>query len=349
MKPKPTNSQDVALAAGVSRATVSYVLNGRTDQSIPEETRRRVERAARDLAYRPNRLARSLQRGKTQTLGVMMPSLCQSFHAAIMQGVREVCFEQDYRILMAQPEHEAADGDHVIRLMLEHQVDGLLCVAAEAPENREQMRHVLFAGLEQALAAHLSCVVVDDRSRADRVDCVATDDVQGARGAVEHLLGLGHRRIGHLSGGEAFTTARDRCLGYRQALASARVPVEEALISGVSFQEEDAADAMASLLSLSEPPTAVFAANDYLAAVGQQVAHSLGLLVPDDLALVGYGDIEMARFLGLTTVQQHPRRIGRAAAERLLERLRHPETAPQALIQPTDLVIRASCGKTFVV
>ena len=345
MKPKPTNSQDVARAAGVSRATVSYVLNGRMDQSIPEETRRRVERAARDLAYRPNRLARSLQRGRTHTLGVMMPSLCQSFHASVMQGVREVCFEQDYRILLAQPEHEAADGDHVIRLMMEHQVDGLLCVAAESPGNRDRMSRVLFAGLEQALAADLPCVVVDDRSRADRVDCVVTDDTQGARRAVEHLLGLGHRRIGHLSGGEALTTARDRCRGYRQALQAADLTVDEALICGVSFQEEEAVGAMTALLSRPHPPTAVFAANDYLAAVGHRVARSRSLRVPDDLALVGYGDVEMARFLGLTTIQQHPQQIGRTAAERLLERLRHPETVPQALIQPTELVIRASCGK----
>ena len=341
---KSASSEDVARAAGVSRATVSYVLNGRTDQSIPEETRSRVRLAAQALSYRPNRLARSLQRGQTHTLGVMMPSLGQSFHAAIMQGVREVCFEQDYRILLAQPEHEAADGNHVVGLLLEHQVDGLLCVASESPRDTDRMRRVLFTGLEQALAAGLPCVVVDDRSLADKVDCVFTDDTQGARRAVACLLERGHRRIGHLSGGSALTTARDRAQGYRDALEAAGLPVDETLIAGNSYREEEAADAMTFLLDRSDPPTAVFAANDYLAASGRQTARRRALRVPEDLALVGYGDVEAARFLDLTTIRQHPQQIGRVATERLLTRLKQPELAPAALIQPTDLIVRASSG-----
>lgn len=344
MQKKSASSEDVARAAGVSRATVSYVLNGRTDQSIPEATRSRVVRAAQALSYRPNRLARSLQRGKTHTLGVMMPSLAQSFHAGIMQGIREVCFEQDYRILLAQPEHEAADGNHVVSLLLEHQVDGLLCVASESPRDTDRMRRVLFTGLDQALSAGLACVVVDDRSLAEKVDCVVTDDVQGARRAVECLLERGHRRIGHLSGGQAFTTARDRAQGYRDALEATGITIDESLIAGGSYQEEEASDAMAVLLDRSDPPTAVFAANDYLAACGWQAARKRGLCVPEDLALVGFGDVEAARFLGLTTIRQHPQQIGRVAAERLLTRLKQPDLAPEAVIQPTNLILRASSG-----
>lgn len=344
MQKKSASSEDVARAAGVSRATVSYVLNGRMDQSIPEVTRRRVLGAAQALAYRPNRLARSLQRGKTHTLGVMMPSLDQSFHAGIMQGIREVCFEQDYRILLAQPEHEAADGNHVVSLLLEHQVDGLLCVASESPRDTDRMRRVLFTGLEQALSAGLSCVVVDDQSLADKVDCVVTDDVQGARRAVECLLGRGHRRIGHLSGGQASTTARDRAQGYQNALESAGIPIDQSLIAGTSYQEEEAEGAMSVLLDQSDPPTAIFAANDYLAACGWRTARQRGLRIPEDLALIGYGDVEVARFLSLTTVRQNPQQIGRVATGRLLMRLKQPNLSPAALIQPTDLILRASSG-----
>lgn len=344
MKQKQASSEDVARAAGVSRATVSYVLNKRMDQSIPEETRLRVLQAAQTLSYRPNRLARSLQRGKTHTLGVMMPSLDLSFHAGIMQGIREVCFESDYRILLAQPEHEAADGSHVVNLLMEHQVDGLLCVAAESQRHLGRMKHVLFAGLEQALAAGLSCVVVDDRSLVDKVDCVFTDDTQGARRAVECLVERGHRRIGHLSGGSLLTTARDRAQGYREALNAAGLSVEESLIAGTSYQEEDTPAAMTLLLEQAEPPTAIFAANDYLAACGWQAARRRGLRIPQDLAIVGYGDVELARFLGLTTIQQHPQQIGRVAAQRLLLRLKQPDLPPESLIQPTDLIQRTSSG-----
>ena len=345
MKQKPASSEDVARAAGVSRATVSYVLNKRTDQSIPEETRRRVVHAAETLSYRPNRLARGLQRGKTHTLGVMMPSLSMSFHAGIMQGIREVCFEQDYRILLAQPEHEAADGGQVVNLLLEHQVDGLLCVATESPSDTDLRRRVLFTGLEQALDAGLSCVVVDDRSLTGKVDCVFTDDIQGARLVVECLLERGHRRIGHLSGGSVLTTARDRAQGYRDALGAAGISIDESLIAGTSYREEESSDAIALLLDRHDPPTAVFAANDYLAACGWQAARQRGLRIPEDLALVGFGDVEVARFLALTTIRQHPRQIGRVATERLLQRLQQPDLPPEALIQPTELIVRASSGE----
>jgi LacI family transcriptional regulator len=339
---KSASSEDVARAAGVSRATVSYVLNKRMDQSIPEETRHRVIRAAEALSYRPNRLARGLQRGKTHTLGVMMPSLSQSFHAGIMQGIREVCFEQDYRILLAQPEHEAADGTHIVNLLLEHQVDGLLCVAAESPLDQDQMRRVLFTGLEQALATGLACVVVDDRSLTGKVDCIVTDDTQGARRAVEYLLERGHRRIGHLSGGQALTTARDRTQGYREALEAAGIEPDPLLTAGTSYHEDEAVAATSTILDGIDPPTAIFAANDYLAAWAWRTAQARGLRVPEDLALVGYGDVELARFLGLTTMQQHPREIGRVATERLLARLKQPDMPPESLIQPTDLVRRTS-------
>ena len=343
-QPKKASSEDVARAAGVSRATVSYVLNGRTDQSIPEETRRRVLRAVQELSYRPNHLARSLQRGRTHTLGVIMPSLSRSFHARIMQGIREVCFAQDYRILLAEPGHESTSGEQIVGLLLEHQVDGLICVASESETGPEQTRRVLFGGLELALTAHLPCVVVDDRSLSATADCVITDDAHGAVLAVSHLIARGHRRVGHLSGGRALTTAGDRCAGYREALERVGLPVDEALIVGASYSEEDAVEAMTSLLGLPERPTAVFAASDYLAAVAWRTAHAHGLRVPDDLALAGYGDLEVAPALGLTTIRQRPEQIGRAAVERLLLRMRQPELDPEILVQPTELVVRPSSG-----
>jgi LacI family transcriptional regulator len=161
---------------------------------------------------------------------------------------------------------------------------------------------------------------------------------------MEHLLSLGHRRIGHLSAGTRATSARERGAGYRAALAEAGIPVDEFLIAGDSFQPEEAAAAMAALLELREPPTAIFAANDLMAAAALEVATQRGLRVPDDVALVGYGDVLMARYLRLTTVHQPARKMGLRAAERLFARLEDPELPPEGIVLPTRLVVRATCG-----
>lgn len=341
MSKKP-GALDVARRAGVSLTTVSFVMNSRMDKSIPASTRERVLNAARELGYRPNALVRGLVRGKTQTIGVLVPRLDSSFHATIVQGIQEVCNAQDYRILLADSQHDPDLEARQIYLLLEHRVDGLLSVAVAeggiAPQTARWLKTVKTEGLP--------FVVVDDRTLASEVDCVVTDDFAGAKLAVGHLLRLGHRRIAHLSAGSGMTSARDRHAGYRAALESAGIAYDDSLVAGDSYfmKPEDLQKPIRTLLELPEAPTALFAANDDLAAEAYQFVRRQGGSIPTDLALVGYGNTEVGRFLGLTTVHQEPLQMGRQAAERLFARLIDFSLAVEESVLPTRLILRESCG-----
>ena len=335
MKPRPS-SYDIARRAGVSQTTVSFVLNHRMDKPISTATRERVLRAAHELGYRHNSLARSLIRGTTQTVGLIVPRLDSLFCARIAQGVQDACEEQDYRVLMAHTRHRAEVEARQVNFLLEHRVDGLICVNDEWTVQR------MTEWLDDVIAQGVPCVLVDDATFGDRVDCVVSDDQNGGRVATEHLLAMGHRRIAHLRAGTDVRSARDRASGYAAALAEAGLPPDAYLVAGSSFEIEDWRPAIRSLLSGANPPTAIFAANDYVAATVCRMAREFGLLVPDDIAVVGYGDLEVARFLDLSTVNQDPVRLGRVAVERLLKRLADPTLPPETITLPTHLVARGS-------
>lgn len=337
---KRATGRDVAERAGVSLTTVSLVLNRRRNVAIPEETRQRVLAAARELGYRPNSLVRGLVRGRTQTIGVIVPRLDSSFHAAVVQGIQTVCAEHGYRILLAHSEHRFAEESNEVELLLQHRADGLISVALPDDVPLARLRE-----WASGLAADgVAIVVVDDHSVSDIVDCVVTDDMLGAALMVNHLLELGHRTIAHLSAGEGMSSARDRCAGYRNALERAGIPFHPRLVAGDSYFMTPAQirAAFADLMSHEPRPTALFAANDDIAAECMAACRDAGLRVPHDLAIAGYGDTAAGHYLDITTVQQDPVTMGRRAAERLLERLEKPELPPSRIVLPVEPVFRRS-------
>lgn len=329
---------DVARRAGFSRTTVSYVLNGRSDVTIPEPTRARILLAAEELGYRRNGIARSLVRNRTQTLGVVVPSLQSSFHAEIVNGIQEVCSRNEFRMLLAYSLDDPRGELEQVRLLLENRIEGLINVGSWRTQDCSGEI------LGEVLAEGVPCIVVDDCPAGGLVDCVISDDRNGTAAAMRHLLERGHRRIGHLSGGTRAVPARLREEGYREALAAAGILFDPALVIGWSFSSPDAAQWMEQLLRLPEPPQAVFAANDRLAAEAVVAIRENGLRVPNDVAVVGYGEQPEARYLGLTTVDQAPREMGVRAAERLFARIAEPELPPETIVIPTRLVVRQSCG-----
>lgn len=327
---------DVARRAGFSRTTVSYVLNGRADVTIPEPTRDRIMRAAEELGYRRNGIARSLVSNRTQTLGVVVPSLQSSFHAEIVNGIQDVCSRHQYRMLLAYSLDDPESETEQVRLLLENRVEGLISVGS-------WLIHDTAGDLVgEVLAEDVPCVIVDDCLPDQPVDCVISDDWRGTSAAMAHLLAAGHRRIGHLSGGSDALPARTREEGYRLALREAEIPVDPDLILGGSFNSPEAVNWMDCLLQLPEPPTAVFAANDRLAAEAVLAIRQRGLRVPEDVTVVGYGELPLARYLELTTVDQQPRRMGEMAAERLFARIADPGLEPERIVIPTHLVVRGS-------
>lgn len=338
MAKRTTSSIDVAREAGVSHATVSYVLNKRPDKSISEATRQRVLQAAQDLHYRSNRLSHGVLRGKTGLIGVIAPTLTHCYYSGIVQGILEESTLHDLQPLLVVVYDDIDVEARQIQRFLEYRVDGIVCIAFNRSYSR--MEH----WLEETLDKQIPCVMVDDRSHVDLVDCVVSDDVTGARQAVTHLLQQGHRRIGHLGGG-GLTTGDDRRTGYIEALQAAGLPISEELILGSSYDAMTAAAGLATLLALPDPPTSVFAANDAMAEAVLQQVQKQGMRVPEDLALVGYGDLDMAGALGLSTVSQHPQEMGRLAAERLWGRMGEPTLPPQLTVTPTELIIRHTSRK----
>jgi LacI family transcriptional regulator len=324
--------------AGLSRTTVSYVLNGRHDVPIPERTRAKVLAVAEKLGYRPNGIARSLVQGKTSTIGAIVPALEVSSTGDTINGIEVESSRRGYRILLAYSHNDPDVEVQQARLLLEHRVDGIICVVG--------YRSLAGTGrwVAEAIREQVACVIVDSSVPGVDVDYVTGDDRSGAFAATSHLIRLGHRRIAHLSGGGRGAPACERRDGYRAALRAASLTVDEQLIAGDSFEAGDAAAAMARLLDMPEPPTAVFAADDVMAAAAVEVIHKRGLRVPQDMAVVGFNDSVLAQYLHLTTVRLSGHDRGRLAIERLFARMRNPHLPREGIIVPTQLVVRESCG-----
>ncbi|MGQ9881244.1 MAG: LacI family DNA-binding transcriptional regulator [Armatimonadota bacterium] len=340
MARRKPNMVDVAKRVGVSQTTVSYVLSGRKDVVIPEATRERIWKAVKELGYRPNGLARGLVRGKTQTIGVLIPRMDSSFHALIMDGIQEVCTALDYRVLLTDSRHNAELEAKQVEMLLEHRVDGIISIAVAGEPSGTWVRMLRQEGVP--------LVIVDEHTFEGEADCVVSDDRRGAQMAVDHLIRLGHRRIVHLCAGSDMSAARDRCAGYLSALQRAGIEPRGEWIRGDSFfmPVEHVHRIVEELLDLPESPTALFAANDDLAAEAIQVARKRGIAIPQQLAVVGYGDTEVGRHLHLTTVHQDPRLMGQIAARRLLRRQQAPDLPVECITLPTRIIVRASCGGT---
>lgn len=332
------SSLDVARLAGVSPATVSLVLNARTNVHLAEATRQRVREAAERLGYRPNQLARNLLRGLTDTIGLVLPSLASSFVAQIAEGIQHEAALTNRRVLLANTRNDPAFQAAQFELLLRHRVDGIVIVTGETT--------LPALGYQLAILArcHVPCVVVDDRTYAAQVDCVVSNDRQGAEMAVRHLIAGRHRRIAHLSAGTGTSSARDRLVGFRRALRSAGLPCPAERISGSSYLGAASREALVRLLEIPSRPTAIFAANDRHLAEGLPLLGELGLRVPADIALVGYANYDFSAYLGLTSVDQQPMEMGKIALRRLVERIVSPALKPRLIQTPVKLVVRHSCG-----
>jgi DNA-binding LacI/PurR family transcriptional regulator len=337
MKIKSASSLEVAKLAGVSQATVSYVLNKRGDQAISESTRQRVLDAARELKYRPNRLANGVLRGKTSIIGLIAPWLESSFHVSILNGIREVIDREGYHAFVTWGKHEADEQAREVEILLEHRVDGIVYIS----EGNQLEAHAE-SWLREVIAEGIPCVVVDDRSLSDIVDCVVSDDVTGARSVVDHLVSLGHRRIAFWGSPWSATPYRDRVDGYRQGLEAAGIAFDPALVMTLPEHPRKTAIALHRILSAPNPPTAIFCPGDIPAMLAKHAADDIGLNVPGNFALAGYSDQDYSRNNDITSVKQNAREMGAAAARLLLKRMQASKTPLSTTFVATELVVRPS-------
>ena len=334
---KPTQS-DVAKRAGVSQATVSYVLNDNPVFSVPVETRQRILDAVDELGYIPNGAARSLRTRKTYTIASVIPDITNPFYPAFERGVQESAESHGYDLIVYNTSGVAEKERRCLRSVQQGRVDGVIGVFFHLTARD------LVALLERGIAVVRLEATKKDGSKYDLpLDNLYVDNVAAARTAVGYLIHRGHTRIGMLDGLHGPGGAR--VLGYRQALAEHRIVVDENLIRDGDFKEDGGYRAMRELLRLSPRPTAVFAANDMMAMGALLAIREAGLLIPQDVALVGFDDTPVTGLVtpSLTTVTQFQENLGRRAAEMLFERLEG--TAPEHgryEEMPYELIVRES-------
>ncbi|MGJ7906376.1 LacI family DNA-binding transcriptional regulator [Actinopolyspora sp. H202] len=319
---------DVARAAGVSKSTVSRVLDERLPRSN-SSTAERVRQAAAELGYVRNSLASGLRRTGTNTVGVVVPRLTDTVMAMLYEEVAAAAAERGISALVAttqdQPEAEHVAVDNLVQ----RQVDGLILTTARTPTSPSH--HPANPPVSYALAL-----------RTDEVSPSSIgDDHLGGHLATRHLIDLGHRRIGLVSGPDYASSAQGRRDGYRQALTEAGIIVDEALIEGNSFSIDAGETAGRALLNKPDRPTAIFAVNDNTAIGVMAAAHTLGLRIPEDLSLVGYNDIPIVSRLPvpLTTVRVPFDQIAAGALDLLLD---HNASAARTLIATPTLLPRRS-------
>jgi len=324
--------EDVAHRAGVSIATVSRALRGLPDVAPP--TRERVVRAARDLDYVASPYAARLASGRTHAVGVAVPFVTRWFFTQVVAGAERVLREAGYDTLLYNLGGQAGRERFFGRMPVRKRVDGLLMLCTPLAEGE----------IEAVRALRLPVAVVG--AAQSGFASVRVDDVASARLAVDHLIDLGHRRIGLISGGsdEAMhaTATIDRRRGYWQALRDAGVRLDPGLDVPGHFTPGGGRAAMEWLLGLTDPPSAVFAASDEMAYGAMRAIRTAGLRVGADVSVVGFDDHEMSDLLELTTVAQPAVRQGELAARALLIALGPKAPAPRAQTVPTRLVVRAS-------
>jgi LacI family transcriptional regulator len=331
--------EEIAKQAGVSRSTVSRVINNHPN--VDPETRAKVWAVAQNLDYHPNIVARGLAAGHTRILGLVIPMgvsalFADPYFPLLIQGISSACNANDYSVMLwlAEPEYERRTIRQILRGGL---IDGVIVASA-----------LMDDPIVEALLKHgLPFVLVGRHPSANHVNYVDADNVKSAQEMVTYLLRLGYRRVATIAGPKNMIAGADRLQGYLAALRDRKIPQDPALIAEGDFTEAGGYAAMQRLLPFT--PEAVFAASDVMAIGALRALREVGKRVPGDMAIAGFDDMPFATRMNppLTTVRQPIQRMGAVAAETLLDVISHPKAAPRRIILPTELVIRMSCGSAL--
>ena len=332
---------DVAAAAGVSKATVSRVLNG-SSPYLRAATRQRVEQVIAELGFRPSGVARSLTSKRTQTVGLLISDVGNPFYADVIHGVEDQAIDRGYSVFLCNTNYDLQRGQALIHSLIDRRVDGVLLMSSS----------MSIAWLTELANQHVPAVVVDWNVKAVRQDlsAIQIDFRPGIQAAVQHLIDLGHRRFAHISGPLTLRTSRVRRDVFLQALSKLSIAAKSVAVIEGDYHLDGGRDAARRLLDQARPPTAIFAANDLMALGAISGAQMLGLRVPSDVSIIGLDDIAQAAQTNppLTTVALPRYDIGTQAIHLLFGLLdRSAAAVPIIARVETHFVIRESTAAPY--
>lgn len=336
---KAVTIRDVANRAGVSVTTVSRVLNGKDD--ISQETSRKVLAVVQDLGYASSLAARGMRSHKLNLIGLILHDVASFYSQEIMRGVNRVIAKLDKDLIIytsggLDPENVAQHERHYVALLNGSITDGAIVVTPTATQ----------------FTSRAPLVIIDPNTDTPNYPALIGTNQKGALAVMDYLTGLGHRRIGHITGELKLVSANRRLQGYKDGLAAAGIPLDETLIQIGDYTTETAVLCARKLLSLPNRPTAIFAANDMSAMGVYQAARELGLQIPADLSVIGFDNLHEAAYLSppLTTIDQFVAKMGTMATEMIVMLVKgeslpiNPAEEGHLYKIPTQLVIRESCA-----
>jgi LacI family transcriptional regulator len=329
--------KDVARKAGVSITTVSNALNGRID-SMSEQTLARVQRVMEELNYRPNALARGLVTQQTATIGVVIAEIATPLFLQALTTIEPIARNAGYNVLMSNA-REPSEEQEVVRVLLEKRVDGFIFLSVSAIIDNDYIPELQRLGLP--------AVLVNRANRYPALDQIDWDDAGGVIQAVDYLVELGHREIAHLCGPPRRRSGAQRLAGYQAALQRHNLPYREEYVRPGDYTGDPSAwqRSTRTLLGLARRPTAIIASDDIVAAIAIKTIQQAGLLVPQDISVIGNDDQPFCTYLNpaLTTVRLPVLKAGRQAVEVILDRIAGERDEPEHVTLPCSLVVRESC------
>ncbi|MCB0402851.1 MAG: LacI family DNA-binding transcriptional regulator [Flavobacteriales bacterium] len=338
---KKVSLADVAKSLGVSKTLVSLVLNGRGDEKgINKETQQRVREKVKELNYKPNLFARGLRVGKSNTIGLVVADISNSFYAKMCRSIEDHCNEKGYNLIICSSDEKPEKESELIQMLIDRQVDGLI-ISTTQSNNKD---------ISLLKKSDFPFVLIDRKDTKTETNYVGVDNKEGAKSVVQHLINLGNKRIGHLTITPAhLSTIKERVTGYKEALKENGIRVDNNLIREISF-DNIKEDVYRELKELLNPPLSInslFVANNNIAVACLECLQEMNIRVPQDIALVSFDDIDAFKlcYPPVTAVSQPIEAMGKESVRMLVNQINNPASSGfEEVILPTTLEIRRSCG-----
>jgi len=337
MRRKAVTIKEVAKLAGVSTTTVSYVIN--KSRFVSEQTRAKVLKAIEELDYRPNIVARSLRERKTGTVGLIICDLRNPFFSEVLQGIETYLGKKKYSLIVTNTDYDNDKERESIDMFYSKQVDGVIIVPGENTN-----KHVKFL-----TERNIPVVLLDKKIQNLNVDVVLVNNIEGSKQLTEHLMSLGHKRIGIIAGPLNSTTGKERLEGYLKALKAHSIPEDNDLIKIGDFKKQSGYLLTLELISLAVPPTVIFACNNLLGLGVMQALKEKKIRIPEEIGLAIFDDLPWFGYVSpsLTGVAQPSFQLGETAGKLLFEQMRKRRKRPKEVVLDVQLKIRQSAGEAL--